>query len=87
MPIIREQFTGGQVTDLVEALKPIIPVTKYERLKTLLAIPDFNVSLKITDLIKLVIIKWTSGVEWATETSATKTAINKAISDSGFTKI
>lgn len=85
--IIRESFKDGDLALLVENVKSFIPEHKYLRLKTLLLDTSYTFHTKVTDSIKLFIIKWVSGVEWATEVDETDTKILKSITDSNFTKV
>ena len=85
--LIRESFKDGSLALLVENLKNFIPNTKYLRLKSLLSDTNFSIESKVTDLIRLVIIKWASGVYWCTELEASDANIAKALRDSNFTKL
>lgn len=85
--IIRNQFKNGDLSLLVENIKLFIHEQKYLRLKSLLASGRFNLQTKITDLIKLVVIKWDSGQEWATEIDENDQKLLKSITDSNFSKI
>ena len=82
--VIRKLFTGNDFVKLLETLRPFLPISKYDRLINLLTEKPEIVSTKITDQIKLIILRWNSNISWAVEIDIPITNINKAFSDAGF---